>query len=86
VIDGLLETFDIARSLSRKGNPYDNAVAEATFKTLKIGFVYPNIFKSLEQLKLELFDYVNWYNNIRLHSSLGYIPPETYRLMNLKKV
>lgn len=85
-IDGLLETFGISRSLSRKGNPYDNAVAEATFKTLKIEFVYPNVFESLEQLKLELFDYVNWYNNIRLHSSLGYISPVEHRLMNLKKV
>ncbi len=86
VIDGLLDTFEIDRSLSKKGCPYDNAVAEATFKTFKIEFVYPNIFKSLDHLKLELFDHVNWYNNIRLHSSLGYLPPTTYKYSHLNKV
>ena len=62
-----------------------NAVAEATFKTFKIEFVYPNYFESLDQLQIELFDHVNWYNNIRLHSSLGYVSPVTYKNSNLKK-
>lgn len=86
VIEGLLDTFEINRSLSKKGCPYDNAVAEATFKTFKIEFVYPNVFESLEHLKLELFDYVNWYNTIRLHSSLGYLPPIIYKILHLKIV
>ncbi len=85
-IDQLLNTFDISRSLSHKGCPYDNAVAEATFKTLKVEFVYPQVFESLKQLKLELFDYVHWYNNIRLHSSLGYLPPVTYKFLHLKNI
>jgi len=85
-IDQLLNTFNISRSLSQKGCPYDNAVAEATFKILKVEFVYPQIFESLDQLKLELFDYVNWYNNIRLHSSLGYLSPTAYKFLHLKKV
>ena len=85
-IDGLLDTFEINRSLSKKGCPYDNAVAEATFKSFKVEFVYPNVFESLEQLKIELFDYVHWYNNIRLHSSLGYLPPIDYKYLHLKKV
>ena len=63
-----------------------NAVAEATFKTFKIEFVYPNYFESLNQLKIELFDYVNWYNNIRLYSSLEYISPITYKNINFKKM
>jgi len=85
-IDGLLDTFEISRSLSKKGCPYDNAVAESTFKTFKIEFIYQHSFESLEELKLELFDYVNWYNNIRLHSSLGYVPPATYKLLHLNKI
>ena len=85
-IDNLLNTFNISRSLSHKGCPYDNAVAEATFKTLKVEFVYPQVFDSLDQLKLELFDYVNWYNNIRLHSALGYLSPIAYKFSHLKKV
>ena len=86
LIEDLLYNFNIQRSLSKKGCPYDNAVAEALFKTFKKEFVYPNVFESLDQLKLELFDYVNWYNNKRLHSSLGYLPPATYKFLHLKKV
>ena len=41
VIDDVLETFGIKRSLSMKGCPYDNAVAEATFKVIKTEFIYP---------------------------------------------
>ena len=85
-IDGLLNTFSIQRSLSHKGCPYDNAVAEATFKTFKKEFVYPEVFDSIEHLKLELFDYINWYNNHRLHSSLGYMSPVDYKNLHLKKI
>jgi len=63
LIEKTLDTFNIKRSLSMKGCPYDNAVAEAT-----------------------LFDYVNWFNNHRIHSSLEYQTPVEYRINNLKKV
>lgn len=78
-IDNILEAFNIERSLSRKGNPYDNAVSEATNKILKIEFVYQNKFESLEELELQLAEYVYWYNYIRIHGSLGYISPIEYR-------
>lgn len=84
-IDGLMDTFNIERSLSKKGCPYDNAVAEAAFKVFKVEFVYPNTFDSLTDLQLELFDYVHWYNNIRIHSSLGYMTPIQYKRTDLKK-
>ncbi len=45
--------FGIKRSLSAKGCPYDNAVAEATYKSFKIEFVYQMTFESLEQLELD---------------------------------
>lgn len=85
-IDGLIDTFDIKRSLSQKGCPYDNAVAEAAFKVFKTEFVYQHVFKSLAELQLQLSDYVNWYNNIRIHSSLGYQTPIQFRETALKKV
>ncbi len=85
-INGIMDTFDINRSLSKKGCPYDNAVAEATFKIFKTEFVYPNNFESLSKLQLELSDYVNWYNNHRIHSSLGYLSPSAYKFLHLKKV
>ena len=42
--------------------------------------------ETLEQLQYELSDYVNWFNNHRIHSSLGYLTPKEYRLTNLKKI
>ncbi|WP_281749151.1 IS3 family transposase [Spiroplasma ixodetis] len=85
-IDKLLLAFNITRSLSKKGCPYDNAVAEATFKTFKTEFINDKNFTSLIQLKLELFDYINWYNNIRIHSTLNYLTPVKYHeQMSTKK-
>jgi transposase InsO family protein len=69
LIDQALETFGIERSLSEKGTPYDNAVAEATFKTIKTEFVHGRVFPSQQDFNVELFDYVNWFNNIRIHGS-----------------
>lgn len=59
IVDETLETFNIQRSLSMKGCPYDNAVAEATYKIIKTEFVKKNVFSSLEELQYELSDYVN---------------------------
>ncbi len=85
-IDKLLLAFNITRSLSKKGCPYDNAVTEATFKTFKTEFINEKNFISLIQLKLELFDYINWYNNIRIHSTLKYLTPVKYEeQMSTKK-
>lgn len=78
-IDEVLETFNIERSLSRKGNPYDNAVSEAVNKIFKIEFIYQNKFVTLEELELQLAKYIYWYNHIRIHGSLGYISPIEYR-------
>ena len=86
LIEETLESFNIIRSLSHKGCPYDNAVAEATFKIIKTEFVKNQTFTNLDALKLQLADYVNWFNNRRIHSSLGYLTPAEYRKNNLKKV
>lgn len=85
VIDEALETFEIKRSLSLKGCPYDNAVAEATFKIIKTEFVKGQHFTSLEELTRELRDYVHWFNHIRIHGTLGYLSPIEYKLGHLKK-
>ncbi len=86
VIDEALETFNIQRSLSMKGCPYDNAVAEATFKIIKTEFIRKRHFISLEELSKELYDYVNWFNYIRIHGTLGYLSPIEYKIEHLKKV
>ena len=61
IIDEVLQTFKIERSLSKKGCPYNNVVAEATYKIITIEFAFNRIFESFEELELELFDYVNWH-------------------------
>ncbi|WP_026801817.1 IS3 family transposase, partial [Pontibacillus halophilus] len=83
LIDEALAAFDIKRSLSLKGMPYDNAVAEATFKCIKVEFVKKAAFESEESLSLELFDYVNWFNRIRTHSTLGYLSPIEFKSKHL---
>lgn len=65
----------IIQSMSRKGNCWDNAVAESFFKTIKHEWLYRYKFTSFEQLFDKIQDYINWYNSERLHSSLGYITP-----------
>ena len=78
-IHRIIKAFGIRRSLSRKGCPYDNAVAEATYSIFKAEFVAGSSFSSLKELERTLNDYVLWYNNVRLHGSLGYLSPVAYR-------
>lgn len=85
LLDDVLEAFEIERSLSNKGNPYDNAVSEAVIKIMKTEFIYQNKFETLEELQLKLAEYIYWYNNIRIHGSLGYLTPVEYRGLNTLK-
>lgn len=50
-----------------------------TFKCLKTALIKGTHGQTLDQLSLELFDYINWYNNIRAHSTLGYLSPVAYK-------
>ncbi len=78
VIEQILGTFKIDRSLSAKGTPADNAVAEAMFRVIKTEFAFEREFVSFDELELYWFDYVNWYNNVRIHGSLGYRTPAEF--------
>lgn len=79
LISDALEAFGIQCSLSMKGCPYDNAVAEAMFKVFKTEFANGAHFSTLEQLSLELDDYVHWFNTIRIHGTLGYKTPAKFK-------
>jgi len=77
----LLTAHGIAISMSRKGNPYDNAVAESFFKTLKKEEVYLSDYRTPEEARRQIRHFIEQvYNHKRLHSSLGYVPPEEYEL------
>ena len=73
------EPIQINRSLSTKDCQFDNAVAESTSKIIKAKFDFYRRFETLEQLQLELLDYVHWFNNIRLHGTLGYLSPAEFK-------
>lgn len=66
----------VLQSMSRKGNCWDNAVAESFFKTMKTEMVYQVKFETRRQAKLAVFEYIEvWYNRERRHSTLGYLTP-----------
>jgi putative transposase len=75
LIDDIINAFGIKRSLSAKGTPIDNAVAEAMYKVFKTEFVFQETFDNMDDFQLKLFDYVYWYNNVRIHGSLDYMTP-----------
>jgi putative transposase len=76
----LLKKHSIQSSMSRKGNPFDNATAENFFSCLKCEMIYLNRFKTRNQAALELFRYIEgFYNRRRRHSALGRISPLQYR-------
>lgn len=67
------------QSMSKKGDCWDNAVAESFFGTLKSELVHHEKYKTREQARLSVFDYIEvFYNKRRLHSHLNYVSPENF--------
>lgn len=78
----LLKGSGIAISMSRKGNPYDNAKAESFMKTLKYEQVYLSEYENLADARMQIGHFLEAvYNEKRLHSSLGYLPPAEYETL-----
>jgi transposase InsO family protein len=75
----LLAVHGIQSSMSRKGNCWDNAVAESFFATLKVELVHRSRWSSRTQARNELFEYIElFYNRQRRHSALGYLCPNEF--------
>ena len=71
-----LQKFDVKQSYSAVGYPYDNAVMESFFSHFKREAIYPNYpFSTDQAYKSKTKEYMNYYNKIRLHSSIGMITP-----------
>lgn len=79
------EESDCRQSMSRKGNCWDNAVAESFFGTIKSELIYHHIFKTRKDAQLTIFEFIEiFYNKTRLHSSLNYLTPEEVDLKGKK--
>jgi transposase InsO family protein len=79
----LLEGHGILPSMSRAGNPYDNATCESFMKTLKSEEIDGRSYATLEELESRMGEFLEvYYNRQRLHSSLGYRPPEEFEQMS----
>ena len=77
-----LQDLGITASMSRKGNCWDNAVMEAFFARMKVELIYPENYRSVDELRTGLFEYIEiFYNRQRRHSALGYDNPSHYELL-----
>ena len=66
-------------SMSRPGNPYDNATCESFLKTIKREEIYASEYRDFEDLRQKLEEFIDrYYNRSRLHSALGYCSPEEF--------
>jgi putative transposase len=75
----VLHQHGILLSMSRAGNPYDNATCESWIKTLKVEEIYVNEYQDLEHLRCHVAEFIEpYYNHCRLHSALGYRSPEEF--------
>ena len=74
-----LDKYNIAQSMSRKGDPYDNAVAENFFSCLKCELVHHKHYKTRAEAHADIFAYIEaYYNSVRPQSSLNWLSPLAY--------
>lgn len=80
----ILENCEVTQSMSRKGNCWDNAVAESFFKTLKRELLYGKVaFRTRKEADMRIFEYIEmFYNTKRIHSTIGYVSPMQYEFDN----
>ena len=75
----MLKQHQATISMSRKGNPYDNAACESFIKTLKYEEVYRNEYRDFQEARASIGEFLERvYNESRLHSALGYLPPAEF--------
>jgi putative transposase len=80
----LLKANEIRCSMSRKGDCWDNAVAESFFHTLKVELIHGKTYNTRQEAKTAIFEYIEvFYNRQRRHSYLGYLSPVDFEKKNV---
>jgi transposase InsO family protein len=73
-----LKFCGVIASMSRKGNCWDNAVAESFFATIKVEIKTEESWPTRAEARAAIIDYIDWYNSKRRHSAIGYLSPIAY--------
>lgn len=74
----MLAEAGLTRSMSRKGNPLDNAIVESFFHTMKAELVHHRLFNNAIDAVAHIIEYIEFYNRERLHSALDFQSPIKY--------
>jgi transposase InsO family protein len=84
---GLLKSYSqVKQSMSRRGNCWDNAVAESFFKSLKVECIYQKKYASRKEAELDIFCWIEtWYNKKRRHAALGNLTIDEFNQLNQNK-
>ena len=78
-VQRIMEDYGVTCSMSRSGNVLDNAAVERFFSTLKIERVRRKVYRTRDQARADVFDYIErFYNPTRRHSTIGYLSPMEY--------
>jgi transposase InsO family protein len=70
-----LDDHGVEQSLGAVGDALDNAPAESWVDSLKTELIADRVWRTRPQLEIAIVEYIGWFNHVRLHSSLGYLPP-----------
>ena len=73
-----LDDNDVLASVGSVGDAYDNAMAESFVDSFKTELIADRIWRTRDQMELEIVEYVGWFNHARLHTSLGDVPPSEF--------
>lgn len=79
----VLDDHDVLASIGSVGDAYDNAMAESFVDSFKTELISDRVWRSRSQLELAIVEYVGWFNGVRLHESLGDLPPAEFETLSL---
>lgn len=80
-----LDDHQVLASIGSVGDAYDNALAESFVDSFKTELIRDRVWRSRSQLELAIVEYVAWFNNERLHSALGDVPPAQYEQVESRR-
>ena len=80
-----LDDHGVQASIGTVGDAYDNAAAESFVDSFKTELIRDRVWRTRTQLELAVVEYVAWFNNERIHTSLGGVPPTEYEQQHARR-